>query len=304
MHLIVPHDQIRKEVRELHKAGGLPRGSSTGWKSVDKHYTVGLGQWTCVTGVPNSGKSEWVDALMVNLALKEEWKFFIYSPENWPLALHHSKIIEKYTGKPFNPGPTERLSEDELESAEDWMDRKFFFGKFERANVMSIVEEAERVIADMTHVEKRWKTGIVIDPWNQLEHYRPSGMTETEYVSQVLSQVSEVVRRANMHLWLVAHPAKLTRDRDGKFPVPTPRDISGSVHFWNKSDACIAVHRDQVEGSQDVEIHVQKVRFKHIGYNGLATLKYDRVTGRYFEPLRSVPIVRDFKNAAAGEAPL
>jgi hypothetical protein len=32
-----------------------------------------------------------------------------------------------------------------------------------------------------------------------------------------------------------------------------------------------------------VQIHVQKVRFKHIGRVGLANLIYDRVTGRYHE---------------------
>jgi twinkle protein len=281
--VIVSHAEIREEVRELWKSGGLPKGTSTGWPKLDELYTVGLGQWTVVTGTPNSGKSEWVDALMVNLAMREEWRFFIYSPENWPLALHHSKILEKYIGKPFSPGPTPRIDAEELEAGEDWMEKKFYFGKFDKPDILSIVSEAEYQVVDQLHIKPRWKTGIVIDPWNQLEHYRPSNMTETEYISKTLSDVIQVVRRANVHLWLVAHPAKLYRDRDGKYPVPTPRDISGSAHFWNKADNCITVHRDQVEGSQDVDIHVQKVRFKHIGRIGLATLSYDRVTGKYFQ---------------------
>lgn len=284
--MIIPHTLIRDEVLDLHRSGGFPKGTSTGWLALDKFYTVGLSQWTLVTGVPHSGKSEWVDALMVNLAKQEEWKFFIYSPENWPLALHHAKILEKYIGKPFNPGPTSRMDVEDVEVGEDWMEHKFFFGKFDRPDVLSIVAEAECVVADLLSLQPRWKTGIVIDPWNQLEHYRPSGMSETEYVSQVLSNVIDVVRRAKMHLWLIAHPAKLQRDRDGKFPIPTPRDVSGSAHFWNKADNCITIHRDQVEDTQDVEVHVQKVRFKHMGHIGLATLMYDRVTGRYFEPRR------------------
>lgn len=31
--------------------------------------------------------------------------------------------------------------------------------------------------------------GIVIDPYNELDHSRPSYMSETEYVSKMLSQV-------------------------------------------------------------------------------------------------------------------
>jgi twinkle protein len=79
------------------------------------------------------------------------------------------------------------------------------------------------------------------------------------------------------------HPAKIYRNKDGTRPVPTPYDISGSAHWYNKADNIICVHRDQANGSQDVELHIQKVRFKHVGHLGLAILKYDKVTGRYFE---------------------
>ena len=37
------------------------------------------GELTVVTGVPNSGKSEWVDALMCNLAVQHGWTFGLCS---------------------------------------------------------------------------------------------------------------------------------------------------------------------------------------------------------------------------------
>lgn len=289
--MIVPHEKIREEVIELHRAGGLPKGASTGWPSIDRHYTVGLGQWTLITGTPNSGKSEWMDALMVNLAKNDKWRFFIYSPENWPLALHHAKILEKYLCKPFNPGPTPRMDEEDVDGGEAWMQGKFLFGKFDRPNIISVMEEAERYLVTASAAlgaDPVWKTGVVIDPWNQLEHYRPQGISETEYISQILSAVIDWVRRTQSHLWLIAHPAKMQKTKDGKLPVPTPHDVSGSAHFWNKADNCITIWRDQVEGTQDVDVHIQKVRFKHIGHIGQTTLKYDRVTGRYNQPLTAV----------------
>lgn len=39
------------------------------------------GELTIITGVPNSGKSEWIDALMVNLASKFGWRFGLCSME-------------------------------------------------------------------------------------------------------------------------------------------------------------------------------------------------------------------------------
>lgn len=291
--MIVPYAEISEQVKELYESGGLPRGDLPGWPSVDEHYSVATGQWTLITGWPGSGKSEWLDAVMVNLARSGGWHFVIYSPENWPLALHHAKIIEKYIGKPFSPGPTQRLDAGDLLCAQEWMKGKFHFAKPDRPTIVSILNEANQFTGLATR-----KCGVVIDPWNHLEHHRPQGMSETEYVSQTLSAIIKWTRERNCHLFLVAHPAKMQRTKEGKLPVPTPHDVSGSVHFWNKADNCIAVWRDQAEPKkQDVEIHIQKVRFKHIGKIGLVNLMYDRVTGRYFERPSNV---MDFKpgNAA------
>ena len=292
--MIVPHADIFLQVTELYEKGGLPRGAYTGWPSVHELYSVGMGQWTLITGTPGSGKSEWLDAVMVNLAQNEKWRFVIYSPENWPLALHHAKIIEKYVGKPFNPGPNERLSYKEIEDAETWMHGKFLFAKPDRPDITTILNEANQYVGSGS-----FKFGVVIDPWNHLEHHRPQGMSETEYVSDVLSQVIKWVRERNAHLWLVAHPSKMQKNKEGKLPIPTPHDVSGSAHFWNKADNCVTVWRDQSNyQNQDVQIHVQKIRFKNIGHIGVTTIKYDRVTGRYFEA-PTAPVV-NLKDRASG----
>lgn len=47
---------------------GPQRGALTGWESLDKHYTVRPGEMTIVTGIPSHGKSQFLDALVVNLA--------------------------------------------------------------------------------------------------------------------------------------------------------------------------------------------------------------------------------------------
>jgi twinkle protein len=180
------------------------------------------------------------------------------------------------------------MNEDELDAAIAWMTGKFFFAKPQKPSMAAILEEAARTIPVAS-----FKSGVVVDPWNQLEHHRPAGMTETEYVSQTLTWVIDWVREMNCHLWLVAHPSKLQRGKDGKLPVPTPHDVAGSAHFWNKSDNCICVHRDQNEGSAAVDIRVQKIRFRHIGHVGMATLIYEKVSGQY----RDLPTSQKFTYA-------
>lgn len=260
----------------LYRAGGLPRGDSTGWPTVDEHYTVGRGQWTVVTGMPGSGKSEWVDALLVNLAEADPaWLFAVYSPENFPTATHLVKLIEKRIRKPFGDGPTPRMSEQEYADGCMWVLEHFLWLDTEIKSPDVLLEAA-------TGYGEGRKLGVVLDPWNTLEHLR-NGMSETDYVSFVLTGVTQLARATNAHIWLVVHPAKMLRNKDGTRPVPTPYDISGSAHWYNKADNIVTVHRVQGEPTQEVDIHVQKVRFKHLGSPGLVTLRYDKIVGRYFE---------------------
>ena len=85
---------------------GVERGSRTGWGQIDKLYTVRPGEFTAVTGIPSSGKSNFIDALAINLARLHGWNFALFSPENLPVEQHMAALVEKYAGKPFHPGPT------------------------------------------------------------------------------------------------------------------------------------------------------------------------------------------------------
>jgi twinkle protein len=47
--------------------------------------------------------------------------------------------------------------------------------------------------------------GLVIDPYNEIEHKRPANQTETEYVSQLLGKVKRFAQVHGVHVWFVAH---------------------------------------------------------------------------------------------------
>lgn len=61
---------------------------------------VSLGEVTLVTGVPNSGKSEWLDALAVNLAEQHGWRFAVCSMEKRPRD-HARQLLEKLARRPL-----------------------------------------------------------------------------------------------------------------------------------------------------------------------------------------------------------
>jgi twinkle protein len=263
------------EFVELHQ-NGSQRGYSTGWAEVDELYTVREGDMTVVTGIPNSGKSEFIDALMVNMAANQGFSFGIFSAENWPITEHAKKLSEKFIGKPFAPGKSASINSTELDIAESWLSNHFYFVQPESPTIESILTVMRQLV--LRHGIK----GMIIDPWNEIEHSRPENQTETEYIGSVLSEIRRFARSYLLHAWIVAHPTKLRKEPDGNYPVPTPYDISGSANWRNKADNCISIWRNLSHGADNfVEIHIQKIRHKSVGKLGMAQLRYDYITGRY-----------------------
>ena len=262
---------------------GLKRGALTGWPTLEEHYTVVPGQWTVVTGIPGHGKSNFLDALFVNLAKWEDWKFAIFSPENQPLERHFANIMEKYFEQPFDVGKMGRISEEQKEDGKTWLKKHFSVILPHEDDSWSI--DGVLSLAKVLVFRKGIK-GLVIDPWNELDHSRPSNQTETEYISSTLTKIRQFARNYNVHVWLVAHPAKLYKDKDGKYPVPTPYDISGSAHYRNKADNAITVWRNVGHEDQSCsDIHVQKIRFKEVGKVGLVSLRYDFISGAFIDDI-------------------
>lgn len=258
---------------------GMPRGASTGWFALDPLYRVHKAQLNIVTGIPGSGKSEWLDAMAVNLLRSEGWHIAFFSPENRPEEYHCVKHLEKMTGTKFIGG---KLSGAAFT---DHQEHVRFVGCSSQPTLESILDDAKVLALNMADGFPKLDM-LVLDPWNEIEHRRPHGLSETEYISDTLSKLKHFAHFYDVAVFLVAHPAKMTKDKNtGLYPCPTPYDISGSAHWRNKADACIAVHRPDLT-SDTVEVHVQKVRFRHVGRaGGPVVLQWDRECGKFSDAL-------------------
>jgi twinkle protein len=276
---LYPASEYFDDVWALYERG-RERGLRTGFPELDQYMTIAPGQLSLVTGIPNHGKSEFIDVLTVNLAMSQEgserpWVTAVCSFENAPED-HEIKLAEKYVGAPFWEGSRPRMSEAELQRALAWIEQHYVFIRTEvdtPPTIDWIIEKARAAVF------RYGATRLVIDPYNEIEHRRPVQLTETEYVSQLLAKLKRFAANHGVHLWIVAHPVKMQPDKNGKMPVPTLYDVSGSANWTNKPDIGLVVHRDFE--SNRAEIHVQKVRDKWIGQPGQITLNYDRTTGRY-----------------------
>lgn len=265
---------------------GLKRGVSTGFPTLDTHYTVELSQWTLVTGIPGSGKSNFLDGLLVNLSRLHGWKHAIFSPENQPIDRYYASLVEKYVGKAFSKtsDSSKRMKPEELNEGKAFINKHFkvMLPDEEEGNwsVEGILELAKAA------VYRHGIKGIVIDPWNEVEHKRPSGMQETDYISYVLTKIRRFAKTHNVHVWIVAHPTKMTKGADGKYPVPTPYDVAGGANWRNKADNALTVHRNVGQIDEDIiDVHVQKIRFKEIGRVGMVSLRGDITCGCYYDDI-------------------
>lgn len=276
---IVEVSQISEEIDRLYEHG-FQRGVLTGWPSLDQHYTVKLGEMTLVTGIPSHGKSTFLTNLLVNIASKESWKIAVFSPENQPIERYVAHLCQIYAGKPFDLKHADCMTKGMLEYSKEWTNNHFVFlsPKDDELKFDSIMKKA--VICCLKHGIK----GLVLDPWNEVDHTRPPGLSETEYISKCLTKIRYFARTYKVHVWLIAHPTKLTKRQDGTYPIPTPYDISGSSHFRNKADCCLCVWRDLDLDSPrkyETDIYVQKIRFHEVGSIGKVTLTYNPFIQNY-----------------------
>ena len=262
---------VREELELLFEKG-LQKGAVLGMGELDELLSVEVGRLLVVTGIPGDGKSEFLDEVAVRFSLKYDWRCAWFSPENFPVTLHHPKLIEKLTGKRFMKGIMKPM---EFDSAVGYLSHNFFdILPEEGYQVDTILEKAE------TLVRRKGIRVFILDPYNCLEHQIPSGQSETQYISEFLEKLRSFARRKQVLVILAAHPTKMKKDPiSGKYPVPTMYDISGSAAFFNKADFGLAIERDRAQGV--TRVHVQKVKFRHLGQPGVASFQYNTHCGRF-----------------------
>ena len=249
---------------------GMQKGVTIGHECFDRLCSFETKRLLTVTGIPGSGKSEFIDEIAERLNMRYGWRFAYFSPENAPLAYHASKLIEKFTGKKFSKST---LTYGEYKQVKQHLETDFFFiSPKDDYRLETILERAKFL------VRRKGIKALVIDPYNRLED-ESDGMSETKYISRQLDRLTNFAQQNDVLVILMAHPTKQTKNKDGVIEAPTLYDISGSAHFYNKTDFGIVVHRNRVENT--VEVIVQKVKFRHLGEVGTALFKYNLNNGRY-----------------------
>lgn len=241
-----------------------------GIPGLDKHYKIRLGDMTVIVGIPSHGKTTFLNEIGCRMAADQGWVCAFASFEQAPIPQQRRSFRTFYCRKqePWQ-------SDEERAKADDWIDRQFVFIVPDDDEDHTLLWLIERI---KVAVLQRGAKLVVVDPWNEIEHARPMGMSETDYVGESLAALRRLAVRLRIHLIIATHPTKLDRGKDGKTPIPTLYDASGSAHWANKPDVGIVIFRD----GETTTIWVQKSRLHdEIGVPGQIQGTYVRSEARY-----------------------
>lgn len=256
---------------------GYPKGAQTGIPGFDQLLTFAPGQLTTVTGIPGHGKDEFTNWIMALLAKKENWVWGICGFEETPEE-SLTKLIEKFIGKAFGVrrNPADRISRAEYETGIDFIEQHFLF-----VNTDEVETDIDTLLAKGEELVKRFGIkGFYLNPWNWIEHNRPSFQSETEYVSVALSKIIRFAKKFHVHVILLVHTTKMVKDKaTGKYEVPTLYSIAGSANFFNKTHNGICVYRDY--SLNIVDVYVQKVKQSWLGQIGFSSYEFDTMKRQY-----------------------
>ena len=278
---VVSINSIDADIDRLYE-NGLSKGLTVGHGNFDNMFSFISSQLTVITGIPTHGKSHFLEHIAMRLSTQHGWKFGLFSPEHFPIELHFSVLAEKFIGKSFRETPDSRkMDKRELEYSKMFLDENFFWIRpdGDTFSVDSILKAAKSLVL------RYGINALIIDPWNKISHDFGSG-NETTYINNLLTRLNIFKQKYDIHIFLVAHPRKMMKNHTGMYDVPTLYDIAGSSHFYNQVDNGITVYRNFHENI--ITIHVQKVKFRHLGNIDACEFQYNLNNGRFHE-LGSTP---------------
>jgi len=246
---------------------------SIGMGNSDNYFNLAFGEWTVVTGIPNSGKSDIVDQICCNLATKYGFRCAMFAPESFPYEGHIKRIANKLNEK--------NCDNNDLNNTKDFIEEHFHWVKIDLENLTlkGILDAFKQLVL------QKGVNVCVIDPYNMLDH---SAQRDYSYVGRLLSQITQFCQQTKTHLFLVAHPRKI-ESIEGKYRKPTLYDISGSSDFFNKSYNGLIVFRQIGQKSKYksdvVSVYVEKVKRKENGQLGQFEVAPDFVNGGVYKHL-------------------
>jgi twinkle protein len=261
---------IEGEITDFVRNGFKP-GFQIGLDNFDDIFSTYTGQFITVTGIPSSGKSDFVDQMCVGYNRKYNWKIAYASPENQPTFLHAHKLMRKMWGRMPNESD---INTPEWNTVADHINDNFFHIDMEKYTLESVLKKGAEL------VKRKGIKCLVIDPYNKVRSSGPASDVN-QYTLEYLEQIDIFCKKYDALVIVVAHPTKMYKNQTtGLVDEPTMYNIKGGGEWYDASYHGILVHRDYE--NKTVKAKVLKVKFQNLGENGAeAHFRWERESGLY-----------------------
>ncbi len=267
---VVTVNDINDELEEFIHEGFKP-GYQVGLDNFDSIFSTYTGQFITVTGVPSSGKSDFVDRMAVGYQMKYGWKTAFASPENKPTFLHAHKLIRKIGG--WMPKKDD-LGSDKWNRCFDVVNDNFYFIEAERYDLDAVLKKGAEL------VKRKGIKCLVIDPYNKVKMKGAGDLSITDATMEYLAKIEAFAKKYDVLVVIVAHPTKMYKKDDGTIDEPTMYNIKGGGEWYDASYHGLLVHRNYTNNT--VKVKVLKVKFQNLGENQAeAHFKWNHASGDY-----------------------
>ena len=261
---------IEADVTDFVEHGFKP-GYQIGLPNFDSIFSTYTKQFITVTGIPSSGKSDFVDQMCVGYNKMYGWKIAYASPENHPTYLHAHKLMRKHwEGMPKKSD----INGEKWNQVADHVNDNYFFIDMERYTLESVLRKGAEL------VKRKGIKCLVIDPYNKVRDVDSKTEDVNRYTMEYLTKIEIFAKKYDVLVIVVAHPTKMYKGKDDKIEEPTMYNIKGGGEWYDASYHGLLVHRDYEKGT--VKVKVLKVKFQNLGQNGAeAFFRWDTASGLY-----------------------
>ncbi len=257
---------------------GVERGKELGYKYFDQQLTFKQGELTLVTGIAKHGKSSALNQFVERLNVLHNWKTAFWSPEFSMIERHFRLLMEIYTGKCFKRTkkdipPQFLMSDGDFWIANEWLKENFYW--------IEPPQKTPQKIFELFEVQKRKHNinNIVIDPFNRID-FTGNSQSKLDRINNFLTELNYFKKDLNVHVFLVAHPRKMSKMSNGFYERPDIYDIAHSSDFPNQIDNAITVYRDMSIKPNPTEIIVTAIRDDDNGDTGKSIFMRDKYNSR------------------------
>ena len=273
---VTTFNDIENQVVDFVKHGFKP-GFQVGLENFDKIFSTYTAQFITVTGIPSSGKSDFVDQMVIGYNQKYGWKTAFASPENAPIYLHIHKILRKIWGGMPNKSD---IDGDKWKEIKDHINNNFYFLNMERFSLENVLTKGAEL------VKRKGIKCLVIDPYNKIRDTNAKTEDINKYTMEYLTKIETFCKKYDVVVFIVAHPTKMYKNDKGKIDEPNMYNIKGGGEWYDASYHGLLIHRDYE--AKTTKVKVLKVKFQNLGVNGAeAYFTWEPRSGRF------VPIISD-----------